>query len=77
MRSETWTGEVRAEMARQRRTQRDLAEHLGVDESTVNRWMTGRSDWPLGAALDTSAWLGVAPSALLARAESAAAGSVA
>jgi transcriptional regulator with XRE-family HTH domain len=72
MNTDTFTAEVRAELARQRRTQRDLAAALEVDESTLGRWLTGRSDWPLSAALAAADWLGVKPSALLARAEAAA-----
>ena len=67
----TFTAEVRAELARKRRTQRELAAALEVDESTVNRWLTERGDWPLSAAIAAAEWLGVQPSVLLARAESA------
>lgn len=36
---------VRAEMARRRYTQRDLATLLGMSQSSLNRRMTGAQPW--------------------------------
>ena len=62
---------VRAEMARQGRTQRDLAALLGVSQPTVSARLTGRKDFTVAELRRIAAWLGVPLRALIAE-ESAA-----
>ncbi|WP_300680680.1 helix-turn-helix transcriptional regulator [Nocardioides sp.] len=50
---------VRAELARQRKTQGDLAGKLGVTPGTVSRRMNAESDFSVSDLVAISAWLGV------------------
>ena len=50
---------VRAEMARQGRTQRELAEMLGVSQPTVSARLSGRRDFTVAELRRISKWLGV------------------
>lgn len=62
--------EIRAEMARRRMTQSQLAQALEVTPRTVTRWLDGKHDIRLGLLERIAAELGVRPSELQARAES-------
>lgn len=63
--------EVRAEMARQRRTQTELAEHLDMSQQAVSRRMTGELAWDVDEITDIADWLGVPLAALMAEAGAA------
>ena len=57
--SEIVSAEIRAELARQRRSYRDLALVLEVAPSTISERMAGRYPWTLDEFEKTSKWLGV------------------
>lgn len=57
-------GEVRAELARQRRTQADLAEALGLSAATVSKRLDGSSPFDLVELAAAANWLGVRVDAL-------------
>jgi transcriptional regulator with XRE-family HTH domain len=59
-------GSIRAEMARQGFTQRDLAGLLGMSQPTVSARMTGRKDFTVSEVRRIAAWLGVPLSRLIA-----------
>jgi transcriptional regulator with XRE-family HTH domain len=69
----TWSARVaaaiRAEMASQQRTGEALADILGVAEPTVATRLNGETPFDLVEIERVAAWLGVAPSELLARAD--------
>jgi transcriptional regulator with XRE-family HTH domain len=60
---------VRAEMAAQHRSARDLADVLGVTLPTANTRLRGSKPFDLGELDRVSTWLGLSPSELLARAD--------
>ncbi len=64
--------EVRAEMARQRRTGADLARHLNRSQQTVSRRLNGESPWDVDDLAAVAAWLGVDLDRLLSNAGTAA-----
>ena len=51
--------EVRAEMARQRRTQAELAEHLNVSQAAVSRRLVGLVPFDVSELDEVAAFLGV------------------
>jgi transcriptional regulator with XRE-family HTH domain len=51
--------EVRAEMARQRKTGVGLAEALGLSQQTVSRRLTGQITFSLDELDRVAVWLGV------------------
>lgn len=59
------SGEVRACMARSRRTQGDLAEALGVSQPQVSARLAGRVDWSIDELAAVSTWLDVPLSELI------------
>lgn len=69
--SDRVAAEVRAEMARQRRTGVDLAKHLGVSEGTVRNKLSGGTTFDLLEFERTSEWLGLDPADLVTRVERA------
>jgi transcriptional regulator with XRE-family HTH domain len=56
---------IRGELARQRRTQRDLAEALGMAQQSVSRRLSGTTPISVGELDAISLYLGVAPAQLL------------
>jgi transcriptional regulator with XRE-family HTH domain len=54
-----WHETVRDAMKRRGMTQQQLARELGVTESTVGRWLSGRSDPASGALRQIGAILGL------------------
>lgn len=54
-----FSAEVRAELARNRKTATSLSALLGIHEATVYRRLNGESDWPLDDAMTVAAHLGV------------------
>lgn len=59
---------IREEMATQIRTDADLADFLGLAEGSVARRLGGEVPFDVVEIERVAAWLGVAPSELLARA---------
>lgn len=57
---------VRAEMARLGRTQRELAVVLGVSQPTVSARLAGRRDFTVAELRTVAKWLGVPLRALIA-----------
>ena len=57
--SQTAAGALRAEMARQRRTSSELADHLGRSTAYVSQRMNCRRDFTLTEIEHAAAWLGV------------------
>ena len=72
MTSQTFSDEVRGQLARQRRTVPDLALHLGVSAATVYRRLNHGHTWPLDEAAAAAEFLGV-PLAVLMTGERGAA----
>ncbi|WOF23798.1 helix-turn-helix domain-containing protein [Microbacterium betulae] len=62
--------EIRAEMARQRRSAADLAEYLGITAHTVGRRLNGAVPFNVIELASVSVWLGVPIFELIARATS-------
>lgn len=58
---------VRAEAARRRWSQADLAGRLGVSQETLSRRLTGRVVIDVDELVDMAAALGVSPAELLTR----------
>jgi transcriptional regulator with XRE-family HTH domain len=52
-------GHVRAEMARQCKTQRDLAEVLGIDEGSTSLRFRGARSFRAEELVQVADWLGV------------------
>ena len=61
-------GEIRAEVARQRRTQVEIAELIGVTQVYVSRRLTGQVPLEVADLVDIARILGVSPQELLDRA---------
>jgi transcriptional regulator with XRE-family HTH domain len=59
--------EIRAEMARQRKTQADLAEALGISPSTARNRLEGKPAFTIKDLGRIAVWLGVDPMALTPR----------
>jgi len=64
--------EIRAEMARQRKTGKQLAEVLGCSQQSASRRLNGETTFSIGEFISAALWLGFSPSALLDQATSAA-----
>jgi len=64
--------EIRAEMARQRRTQAQLAEHLNITQASLSRRFNGVVPITYEEVASVEEWLGLSAGALDARATSAA-----
>lgn len=60
-------GQIRAEMARQRRTIADLAGCLGVSPHTAGRRLSGRTDFTAVDLVLVADWLNVSVGDLLAK----------
>lgn len=60
--------EVRAEMARQRKTAADLAGVIGVTQHTAGRRLSGAIPFDVVELARVAAWLGVGTADLIARA---------
>lgn len=59
--------EIRAEMARQRRRQSELAEYLGLHQVTISKRLNGSQPWPLADIERVAQFLNVDSSRFLAR----------
>lgn len=55
----TFAANVRAEMARQRRTAKSVAVEIGIDERGFRRRTRGETDWGLAEAAAVARVLGV------------------
>lgn len=53
--------EIRAEMARQKKTQEQLAEALGVNPVTASRRINGTAPFNIEEIFTVAQWLGVRP----------------
>lgn len=71
--SRSVAGELRAELARQRRTAADLALVLGTTPHTAGKRLNGQSPFTIVELAQATAWLGVSLHALVERAEAQAA----
>jgi plasmid maintenance system antidote protein VapI len=56
---EVFSGEMRAFLARNRKSSADLARLLGVSEDTVSRRLHQNARWPLDQAFVASQWAGI------------------
>lgn len=65
--SETFSAEVRANLARRQLTVGQLATELGISEATAYRWLA-RGEWPLNEANAAATWFGFASIADMLRA---------
>lgn len=63
--------EVRAEMARQRKTAADLSQVIGVTQHTAGRRLNGAIPFDVAELYSVSEWLGIGMADLIARATSA------
>lgn len=59
------TDNIRAEMARRRFSQTDLAGVLGRSQAAVSRRLAGETDFSLREITTIAGWLGVSVSSLL------------
>lgn len=57
--TEIVTAEIRAELARQRKTFAQLAIMLGVNPATITRRMAGHYPWTTEELEKTARWLGI------------------
>jgi transcriptional regulator with XRE-family HTH domain len=69
--TEQVAGEIRAEMARQRKRMTDLADELGISYATLNRRLTRKRSFRLDELETIAAYLGTTVTALLGRADAA------
>lgn len=67
--AERAASEIRAEMARQRRTTREFATAMGVSTVTASRILNGRRLLDLDELSTIAAWLSLDVNTLLARVE--------
>ena len=63
--------EVRAELARQGKAQRDLAAHLGLSQTQVSHRLTGKVGFRVQELMQVAAYLGVPVTQFLPRTEPA------
>lgn len=63
--AEAVASEVRAEMGRQRKTQAELADALGVTPHTVGRRLSGEVPFDVIEVVQIGLWLGVDPRRLI------------
>ncbi len=59
------SGEVRAHLARSRKTQRDLSELLGISQPQVSARLRGSVVWDVDEIAAIAQWLGVPVSDLV------------
>jgi transcriptional regulator with XRE-family HTH domain len=59
------TNTIRAEMARRKMSQKDLADALGLSQPAASRRLNGHTEFTVGELLEIAAVLGVAPAVLL------------
>jgi transcriptional regulator with XRE-family HTH domain len=52
---------IRAELSRRRMLQRDLAQHVGTNSSTITRLMRGQGVCDVATFVRLAAWLRLAP----------------
>lgn len=64
--SQTIAGELRAEMARQQRRSRDLAEVLGLSQPAVSARLNGRQALTVDELVTIARWLDISPVPLMA-----------
>ncbi|RKE60431.1 BetR domain-containing protein [Microbacterium sp. AG238] len=62
-------GEVRAEMARQKRTAGEMAGALGITPHTAGRRLNGATPFNVVELGNVAHWLGMTPDVLVQRAE--------
>ncbi|REC98371.1 BetR domain-containing protein [Microbacterium sp. AG157] len=62
-------GEVRAEMARQKRTAGEMARVLDITAHTAGRRLSGAVAFSISDLMSVAMWLGMDPKELLRRAE--------
>lgn len=70
--SDALADEVRAEMARRRRTANELASVLDITPHTAGKKLNGSSSFTWVELAKTASWLGMAASSLVQRAEQSA-----
>lgn len=51
--------EVRAEISRQRKPQREISELLGISQQQVSERVLGDVEWRISELVRVAAWLGV------------------
>lgn len=64
--AERVAAEVRAYLARERRTQRELAEHLGLSQQAVSRRLTGAQAFNINELHAVADYLGIDMTRLIA-----------
>lgn len=57
--SSSFSAEVRAQLARQRKSPSDLAAEIGISRATLHRRLSDDSPWPLDDAVIACAYLEV------------------
>lgn len=67
--SQRLAGEMRAELARQKRTATEAAATLGVTPATIGRRLSGETPFNVIEIASLCRWLGVEPAVLMKRAE--------
>lgn len=63
--STAFSAEIRAFLARYRKTATDLALEVGVSEATIYRRLNEDSPWPLDEAIKAARWAGISIESLI------------
>jgi transcriptional regulator with XRE-family HTH domain len=61
--------QIKVELVERDMDQKDLAEKVGMDRVTLNRYMTGKRSMPMPTFFKVAEALGVTPQVLMQRAE--------
>lgn len=62
--------QIKVELVERGMDQKDLAEAVGIERATMNRYMTGKRSMPMPTFFRVAEVLGLTPQALMQRAES-------
>lgn len=61
--------QIKVELVERGMDQKDLAEAVGIERATMNRYMTGKRSMPMPTFFKVAEALGVTPQVLMQRAE--------
>lgn len=62
--------QIKVELVERGLDQKDLAEKVGIERATMNRYMTGKRSMPMPTYFKVAEVLGLSPRELMQRAES-------
>lgn len=61
--------QIKVELVERNMDQKDLAEKVGIERATMNRYMTGKRSMPMPTFFKVAEVLGLSPRELMTRAE--------